>query len=120
VSLRRNQLLDSHTPYPYQRCYCSICRKSAGGGGYAITVKGKTARRPREIAILVVDRLDPRPIHREQLTAKQVQLAAEQHKLTKHVAEGVAVVAPEVSNGLEVRLQVPQQPIISILRVNAG
>ena len=28
--------VDSHTPYPYQRCYCSICRKSAGGGGYAI------------------------------------------------------------------------------------
>ena len=27
--------VDSHTPYPYQRCYCSICRKSAGGGGYA-------------------------------------------------------------------------------------
>ena len=21
--------VDSHTPYPYQRCYCSICRKSA-------------------------------------------------------------------------------------------
>src|SRR5512133_1240463 len=33
-------------------------------------------RRPREIAILVVDRLDPRPVHRQQLPAKQVQLAA--------------------------------------------
>src|SRR6266851_4004121 len=32
--------LDSHTPYPYQRCYCSICRKSAGGGGYAINIMG--------------------------------------------------------------------------------
>ena len=31
---------DSHTPYPYQRCYCSICRKSAGGGGYAINIMG--------------------------------------------------------------------------------
>src|SRR5262245_54401568 len=30
--------VDSHTPYPYQRCYCSICRKSAGGGGYAISI----------------------------------------------------------------------------------
>jgi hypothetical protein len=37
-------------------------------------------------------------------------LATEQHKFTEHLAEGVAVVAPEVSNGLEVRLQVPQQP----------
>ena len=33
--------LDSHTPYPYQRCYCSICRKSAGGGGYAINIMGR-------------------------------------------------------------------------------
>ena len=32
--------LDSHTPYPYQRCYCSICLKSAGGGGYAINIMG--------------------------------------------------------------------------------
>ncbi len=29
---------DSHTPQPYQRCYCSICRKTAGGGGYAINL----------------------------------------------------------------------------------
>jgi hypothetical protein len=35
--------VDSHTPYPYQRCYCSICRKSAGGGGYAINIMGDTA-----------------------------------------------------------------------------
>ncbi|MCB1437340.1 MAG: GFA family protein [Rhodobiaceae bacterium] len=32
--------VDSHTPYPYQRCYCSICRKQDGGGGYAINVMG--------------------------------------------------------------------------------
>ncbi len=33
----------SHTPVPYQRCYCSICRKTAGGGGYAINL-GADAR----------------------------------------------------------------------------
>jgi hypothetical protein len=27
-------------PYPYQRCYCSICRKTQGGGGYAINLSG--------------------------------------------------------------------------------
>ncbi|KAF1045676.1 MAG: hypothetical protein GAK35_01285 [Herbaspirillum frisingense] len=32
--------LDSDTPYPYQRCYCSICRKTQGGGGYAINLGG--------------------------------------------------------------------------------
>src|SRR5690242_10180099 len=30
--------LDSHTPAPYQLCYCSICRKQQGGGGYAINL----------------------------------------------------------------------------------
>lgn len=32
--------LDSPHPYPYQRCYCSICRKTQGGGGYAINLGG--------------------------------------------------------------------------------
>ncbi len=32
--------LDSHTPHPYQLCYCSICRKTAGGGGFAINIMG--------------------------------------------------------------------------------
>lgn len=32
--------LFSATPYPYQRCYCSICRKTQGGGGYAINLGG--------------------------------------------------------------------------------
>lgn len=28
----------SHTPHPFMRCYCTICRKTAGGGGYAINL----------------------------------------------------------------------------------
>ncbi len=32
--------VESHTPYPYQRCYCTICRKTCGGGGYAINIMG--------------------------------------------------------------------------------
>ena len=28
----------SINPYPYQRCYCSICRKTQGGGGYSINI----------------------------------------------------------------------------------
>lgn len=35
--------VESETPYPYMRCYCSICRKTAGGGGYAINIMGKAA-----------------------------------------------------------------------------
>ncbi len=33
--------VESPHPYPYQRCYCSICRKTAGGGGYAINLSGR-------------------------------------------------------------------------------
>ena len=32
--------LDSHTPHPFMRCYCSVCRKIGGGGGYAINIMG--------------------------------------------------------------------------------
>lgn len=32
--------LESQTPYPQEKCYCSICRKTAGGGGYAIHLMG--------------------------------------------------------------------------------
>ncbi|WP_236175116.1 GFA family protein [Pseudomonas pseudonitroreducens] len=35
--------LHSAHPYPYQRCYCSICRKTQGGGGYAINLGGDAA-----------------------------------------------------------------------------
>ncbi len=35
--------VQSHTPVPYQRCYCSICRKQQGGGGYAINLGADTA-----------------------------------------------------------------------------
>lgn len=30
----------SRHPYPFNLCYCSICRKTAGGGGYAINLSG--------------------------------------------------------------------------------
>lgn len=32
--------LEAPHPYPYLRCYCSICRKTGGGGGYAINLGG--------------------------------------------------------------------------------
>lgn len=35
--------LVSHTPYPFMRCYCSICRKTAGSGGCAINIMGEAA-----------------------------------------------------------------------------
>ncbi|KAJ1788690.1 hypothetical protein LPJ62_002755 [Coemansia sp. RSA 2167] len=31
---------DSSAPVPFMRCYCSICRKTSGGGGYTINIMG--------------------------------------------------------------------------------
>ena len=33
--------VESAEPVPFMRCYCSICRKTAGGGGFAINIMGK-------------------------------------------------------------------------------
>jgi hypothetical protein len=35
--------LDSAHPYPFNLCYCSICRKTAGAGGFAINLSGEFA-----------------------------------------------------------------------------
>ena len=32
--------LESRHVYPFMHCYCSICRKTQGGGGYAINLSG--------------------------------------------------------------------------------
>lgn len=29
---------EAYAPVPYLRCHCSICRKTAGGGGFAINL----------------------------------------------------------------------------------
>lgn len=35
--------VESEHPYPFNLCYCSICRKTAGGGGFAINLGGRAA-----------------------------------------------------------------------------
>lgn len=35
--------LESAHPYPFNLCYCSVCRKTAAGGGYAINLSGSAA-----------------------------------------------------------------------------
>lgn len=30
--------VESHHPYPFNLCYCEICRKTAGAGGYAVNI----------------------------------------------------------------------------------
>lgn len=35
-------VLESAHPYPFNLCYCNICRKTAGGGGFAINLGGES------------------------------------------------------------------------------
>ncbi len=35
--------VESHAPQPYQLCYCSICRKTAGVGGFAINLSADSS-----------------------------------------------------------------------------
>lgn len=34
--------VEADSPVPFMRCYCSICRKTAGGGGYSINLGAAT------------------------------------------------------------------------------
>lgn len=34
--------VESPHPYPYNLCYCGVCRKTAGGGGYTINLGAKS------------------------------------------------------------------------------
>jgi hypothetical protein len=34
--------VESDAPVPFMRCYCSICRKTAGAGGFAINLGAQT------------------------------------------------------------------------------
>src|SRR5512147_3237070 len=35
--------VEADSPVPFMRCYCSICRKTAGSGGFAINLGGDYA-----------------------------------------------------------------------------
>lgn len=35
--------LESKYPFPYKLCYCAVCRKTAGSGGFAINIAGEYA-----------------------------------------------------------------------------
>ncbi len=35
--------VESAHPYPFNLCYCSVCRKTAGGGGFAINLGADAA-----------------------------------------------------------------------------
>ena len=66
--------LTSAHPYPYQRCYCSICRKTQGGGGYAINLAGDAQSlkvRGRKLISIYHARLKPEGASRAHVSTAQ-------------------------------------------------
>ncbi len=55
--------VQSKHPYPFNLCYCSVCRKTAGGGGYAINLGAEagtlTVRGEEHIRIYRARIVDP-------------------------------------------------------------
>jgi len=64
--------LKSHHPYPFNLCYCSICRKTAGGGGYAINLSG-------DHATLEVEGEENVCVHRARVRDKENGTVRESH-----------------------------------------
>jgi hypothetical protein len=67
--------LASSSPVPYQRCYCSICRKTQGGGGYAINLGGDArtlrVRGRKDIAVYHARMREPGAAHAHASTAER-------------------------------------------------
>ena len=67
--------LESRHPYPFNVCYCSICRKTAGGGGHAINLGGDFASLAVEgeehIGVYRAQRVDPETGERSESEARR-------------------------------------------------
>lgn len=61
---------ESKAPYPYMRCYCSICRKVGGSGGYAINLMA-------DAASLTCEGTDAKAVYNARIDGKASQ--AERH-----------------------------------------
>lgn len=72
--------LESAQPYPFMRCYCSICRKTAGGGGYAINLGG-------DYRTLTVEGWEHLSVYRARMTdeaAGRTELSSGHRHFCKH------------------------------------
>lgn len=81
--------ITSAHPYPYQRCYCSICRKTQGGGGYAINLSGDAA------TLKVKGRENITLYHARIREDHQVRVSSAERHFCKHCGSGLWLFSPE-------------------------
>jgi hypothetical protein len=82
--------LESAEPVPYMRCYCSICRKTNGGGGYAINLGGTAST-------LVVEGRDSVSIYRAKLPdgSGGTRESRAERNFCRHCGSGLWLFSPE-------------------------
>jgi hypothetical protein len=118
--------LASHTPYPYQLCYCSICRKTAGGGGYAINIMGVaqslsvTGREALEIYRAVLEESDANGVARRHPSTGQ-------RHFCRHCASALWLYDPTwpdlihpFASGIDSHLPLPPARVHIMLRYKAS
>lgn len=76
--------------YPYQRCYCSICRKTQGGGGFAINLSA-------DATTLHVTGKDALTIYHAKMRHddKSVTASTAQRHFCKHCGSALWLFSPE-------------------------
>jgi hypothetical protein len=81
--------LNSAHPYPYQRCYCSICRKTQGGGGYSINLSGDAQ------SLKVKGRENISIYHAKIREDHQVRISSAERHFCKLCGSGLWLFSPE-------------------------
>jgi len=114
--------LSSAHPYPYQRCYCSICRKTQGGGGYAINLAGDAS------SLKVTGRKNITVYHakiRSDDSQRAHRSTAERH-FCKHCASALWLFSPEwpelihpFASAIDTPLPVPPEHTHLLLKYKA-
>ena len=82
----RFSLCSSH-PYPFNVCYCSICRKTAGGGGYAINLGG-------EFETLVIEGKKSVSVYRARPSADDSDASPAERSFCRHCGSSLWVWDP--------------------------
>ena len=113
----------SHTPHPYQRCYCSICRKTAGGGGYAINLGADTA------GLELEDPKDALRIYRASIEQEDgsCEVSTAERNFCSLCATALWLYSPEwpelmhpFASAIDSELPVPPSTVHLMLRYKAG
>ena len=110
--------LDSPHPYPYQRCYCSICRKTQGGIGYSINLGG-------DARSLKVTGEDSITVYHARMPGGE-RSTAERH-FCKHCGAGLWLFSPEwpelihpFASAIDTELPVPPEHTHLLLNSKAS